>query len=133
LRQALPTRQPDVNTLEFQARQQRGAILNVNIKGRRLWINLAVKQIENLVETALRKLEQTQMPPQVAAKEVVVIEKPRRIAEQFDALPDTVLHLEHMDQAVQGPEILRLQSQRLTRATLAHCVLANFFHREGMS
>src|SRR5512134_41309 len=84
LRQALPARQPDVDTLEFQARQQRGAILNVNVKGGRLRIHLAVKQIENLVETALGKLEQAQVPPQVAAKEVVVVEKPRRIAEQFD-------------------------------------------------
>src|SRR5512147_37210 len=84
LRQAFPTRQPDVNTLEFQARQQRGAILNVQVKGGRLRINLAVKQIESLVETRLRNLEQTQMPPQVAPKEVVVLEKWCRIAEQSD-------------------------------------------------
>src|SRR6266545_4282470 len=121
LRQALPTR------------QQRGAILNVQVKGGRLRINLAVKQIENLVETALRQLKQTQMPPQVASKEVVVIKKSRRIAEQFDALSGTTLHLKHMGQAMQGPKILRLQSQRLARATLGHDVVANLFHREGMS
>ena len=34
---------------------------------------------------------------------------------------------------MQGPKILRLQSQRLARATLGHDVLANLFHREGMS
>src|SRR5260221_8937484 len=132
LRQALPTREPDVNTLEFQARQQRGAILNVQVKGGRLRIDLAVKQIENLVETGLRKLEQAQMPPQVAPKEVVVIKKSRCIAEQFDALFGTTLHLKHMGQAMQGPKILRLQSQRLARAALGHYVVANLFHREGM-
>ena len=96
-------------------------------------INLAVKQIENLAETGLRKLEQTQMPSQVAPKEVVVIKKSPRIAEQFDALSGTTLHLKHMGQGMQGPKILRLHSQRLARATLGHYVLANLFHREGMS
>src|SRR5439155_9684533 len=38
-----------------------------------------------------------------------------------------------MGQGMQGPKILRLHSQRLARATLGHYVLANLFHREGMS
>jgi hypothetical protein len=68
----------------------------------------------------------------VAPKEVVVVKESRSIAEEFDALLGTLLHLAHMGEAMQGPQILRLQGKRRARTTLGHCIVANLFHRKGM-
>src|SRR5262245_43623930 len=72
------------------------------------------------------------MPPEVAAEEIVVVEKSRRRAERFDALLRSTLHLEDVGQPVQSPQVLRLQDQGLSCAPFGQFVMADLLHGEGV-
>ena len=66
----------------------------------------------------------------MAPEEVVVIEKFCRLLEHLDTFVDAPLHLEHMGQAVQGPQVLRLYGEGLARRTFRDCVVPDLLHRE---